>query len=148
LRAAGLAAAPVVAPVVAGRGGVLARLKAEWSAVVGDELAAVAWPEALGRDGALKLRVDPAAALELQHRVPLVIERINGFFGRPAIARLVIVQGSLPLRRRLRRRAPPALAPVDEGALDAQLNGIADPELRGALARLGRLVMARPKPEE
>ena len=39
----------------------------------------------------------PAAALELQHRAPLLIERVNLFFGRPAVTRLILVQGPLPL---------------------------------------------------
>src|SRR5712691_815753 len=98
MRAAGIAAARLAAPIVAHRGGgVLGRLKAEWTAVVGAELAATTWPEALGRDGALKLRVASNIALDLQHRAPLVIERINRFFGHAAVARLVLVQGPLPL---------------------------------------------------
>ena len=98
LRPAGEAASRDRGPIVArGGGGVLARLKAEWSAVAGAELAAQAWPEKLGRDGALKLRVAPGFALDLQHRAPLVIERINVFFGRAAVTRLVLVQGTLPL---------------------------------------------------
>src|ERR1700687_3222286 len=57
-RAIGTAVARGASPIVARRGGgVLGRLKAEWAAVVGDELAAATWPASLGRDGALKLRV-------------------------------------------------------------------------------------------
>src|SRR5215204_4760066 len=82
LRPAGEAASRVAAPIVArGGGGVLARLKAEWSAVAGAELAAQTWPERLGPDRALKLRVAPGFALDLQHRASLVIDRINLFFG-------------------------------------------------------------------
>ena len=111
----------IAAPIVArGGGGVLARLKAEWSAVAGAELAAQTWPEKLGRDGALKLRVAPGFALDLQHRAPLVIERINLFFGRAAVTRLVLVQGPLPLagsapagpRSRRRPRLRPETMPA------------------------------------
>ena len=88
LRPAGEAASRVAAPIVAlGGGGVLVRLKAEWSAVAGAELAAQTWPEKLGRDGALKLRVTPGFALDLQHRASLIIDRINVFFGRAAVTR-------------------------------------------------------------
>jgi hypothetical protein len=143
LRAAGIAASRVAAPIVArGGGGVLGRIKAEWAAVVGAELAATTWPEALGRDGALKIRVVSSFALDLQHRAPLVIERINNFFGRSAITRLVLVQGSLPLPARP-RRAPPAPLGADEAkALEARIAQIADPELRAALTGLGHLVLA------
>ncbi|HEX3863918.1 MAG TPA: DciA family protein [Stellaceae bacterium] len=146
LRAAGAAAARVAGPIVArGGGGVLGRLKAEWPAVIGGEWAASTWPDALGRDGALKLRVLPHAALEIQHRAPLVIERINLFFGRIAVSRLVLMQGPLPLAP-ARRVVPPArLTAADETVLDAQVADIADPELRAALSGLGQLVLAQPR---
>jgi hypothetical protein len=116
-------------------------LKAEWAAIVGPEWAAVTWPTSLGRDGALKLRAASTAALELQHRAPLLIERINLFFGRPVISRLTLVQGPLPLA------SPPTgpvcrpLTPGEAKALDAQLSEIAEPGLRDALARLGKAVI-------
>ncbi len=143
LRAVGIAASRLAAPIVARRGGgVLGRLKAEWAAVVGAELAATTWPEALGRDGALKLRVASSIALDLQHRAPLVIERINLFFGHAAVARLILVQGPLPLAAPPATAMPTPLAAEEAKALDTRLGDIADPELRAALARLGRLVLA------
>ncbi len=143
LRAIGAAASRVAAPIVARRGGgVLGRLKAEWAAVVGEEFAAATWPAALGRDGALKLRVASSVALDLQHRAPLVIERINLFFGYAAVARLVLVQGPLPLPVPPRPAPPAPLSAAEAKALDARLAEIADPELRAALARLGQLVLA------
>ena len=142
MRAVGAAAARLAGPIVARRGGgVLFRLKAEWAAVVGAELAAVSWPEALGRDGTLKLRVAPTIALDLQHRAPLVIERINLFFGHAVVVRLVLVQGPLPLPAPPPPPPPVPLIEEEAAALDAQLAEIADPELRAALAELGRLVL-------
>ena len=142
-RAAGIAGSRVAAPIIARRGGgVLSRLKAEWAAMVGEELAATTWPAALGRDGALKLRVASSIALDLQHRAPLVIERINLYFGREAVVRLVLVQGPLPFPA-LPRPAPQApLSAAEAKTLDSRLAAIADPELRAALARLGQLVLA------
>ncbi|MBV8776159.1 MAG: DUF721 domain-containing protein, partial [Alphaproteobacteria bacterium] len=82
-RAAGAVSARLVGPVVARHGGGLTgRLKAEWAAIVGPELAAATWPDSLHRGGTLRLRVAPAKALEVQHRAPLVVERVNLFFGR------------------------------------------------------------------
>ena len=143
LRAAGIAASRVATPIVARHGGgVIGRLKAEWAAVVGTEFAAATWPEALGRDGALKIRVVSTFALDLQHRAPLVMERINLYFGRSAVTRLVLVQGTLPLAARPRPMPPLPLAAEAAKALDARLGEIADPELRAALAGLGQLVLA------
>ena len=111
-------------------------------AVVGTELAALSWPEMLGRDGALKLRVAPGHALELQHRAPLLLERINNFFGRGVAARLVLLQGPLPLAAPPAPERPRRLTEDDAKGLDASLSAVADPELRAALAALGRLVLA------
>ena len=145
LHAVGAAAARVARPIVARRGdGVLGRLKADWRAIAGDDVAVTAWPETLGRAGVLKLHVAPTAALELQHRTPLLIERINLFFGRRVVERIALVQGPLPLAA-----APPPAAQPDSlsaaaaAALDARLAGIADPALREALCGLGRLVLGR-----
>ncbi|HVC54539.1 MAG TPA: DciA family protein [Stellaceae bacterium] len=140
LRAAGIAAARIAAPIVAKRGGVLARLKAHWAEAAGDEFAAIAWPEALGRDGGLKLRVLPGFALELQHRAPLLIERITLFFGHAAVTRLALVQGPLPLAAQPRPAAPAPLSAAAQQSLDSRLAGITNPELRAALAGLGQLL--------
>ena len=141
-RAAGANLARIVPPIVARHGGgLLARLKAEWVAIVGPELALSCWPEGLARDGALKLRVVPAKALELQHRAPLVIERVNLFFGRAAVARLSLVQGPLPLVPAAPREASRPLVSGEAAALDRQLESVANPELRDALARLGRRII-------
>ncbi|HEV8678702.1 MAG TPA: DciA family protein [Stellaceae bacterium] len=148
MRPAGIAAARVAGPIVAGRGGVLGRLKAEWAAIVGNELAAMTWPVSLGRDGALKLHVASRIALDLQHRAPLVIERINLFFGHQAVARLVLIQGPLPLAAAPEPPPAAALSTAEATALDARLAGIADPELRAALTRLGQLVLARARHRE
>lgn len=151
LRPIGDAASRIAAPIVArGGGGVLARLKAEWSAVAGAELAAQTWPEKLGRDGALKLLVAPGFALDLQHRAALVIDRINIFFGRAAVTRLVLVQGSLPLAGPVAAGSgsrAPAVPPTGDDAsmLDSRLAGVDDPELRAALAELAELVRGAPR---
>lgn len=142
-RAVGLMASKLAAPVVAKRGGgVLVRLKADWAAIVGPDWALVAWPAALGRDGALKLCTAPAAAIELQHRAPLLIDRINLYFGRPAVTRLILVQGVLPRPPEPGNPAPRLLGAGEDKALEERLSAIADPALRTALARLGRAVIA------
>lgn len=141
-RAVGVAASKLAAPVIEKRGGgILVRLKADWAAIVGPDWTDVTWPTALGRGGVLKLRAASAAALEIQHRAPLLIERINGFFGRPVITRLALVQGPLPLPSPPGGRFLRVLLPGESTALDERLADIADPELRAALARFGRAVI-------
>ena len=142
-RAVGVAVSKLGAPILAKRGGgLLVRLKTNWPAIIGADWAGVSWPVSLSRDGGLKLRVAPTAALELQHRAPLTIERINVFFGRHAVTRLILVQGPLPL---CTAPSAPAAAPLVAGnteAFDERLDGISDPELRRALRQLGHTVIA------
>ena len=141
LRPLGGAVARLTAPIVAKGGGLLARLKANWPAIVGKELDAATWPSGLSRDGVLKLRVAGGQALEVQHRTPLLIERINLFLGREALARIVLVQGPLPLPPRRQQPASPPLSASETQALDDQLAPVSDPDLRDALARLGRRIV-------
>ncbi len=154
MRAIGASVPEIAAPVLAkhglGKEGVgAAQLVSEWPAIVGETLAKASWPIRLTfprgerREGTLRLRVLPALALEIQHREPVLLERINGYFGYRAVARIAIVQGPPPLPD---RPAPPVLrplAPEERRTLDARLDEIADPDLRAALDRLGSAIIGK-----
>jgi hypothetical protein len=143
-RALGVAVSKLSAPVAVKRGGgVLVRLKADWPAIVGSEWAAAAWPAAFGRDGALKLFARPSAALELQHRAPLLIDRVNLYLGRAAVSRLVLLQATLPFVAATSDPAPRSPGAGRTEAVEA-LSGITDPGLRAALERLARAVSIAP----
>lgn len=121
---------------------------ADWPAIVGPELAASSLPERLvfphgaRSGGTLHVRVSGALALELQHLEPQVIERINGYFGYAAVARLKLRQAPIPPRRVRRPDAAP-LPPAAAREIDSAVAGVADPDLRAALAGLGRALRAR-----
>lgn len=114
-----------------------------WSEIVGPRYADVSAPESIrfpaGRrgDGTLTLSVAGAHAPMLQHVTPEIIERVNRFFGYPAVARVAIRQGK-PASPPRPRRAPPrpdAPVPVELGE---SLRAVADPELRAVLEALAR----------
>ena len=124
----------------------------DWPTIVGPELAARCTPIALrggagGRGGAtLELAVRSGAALELQHAAPQLVERINGHLGWPAVARLVLRQRPLPetsATEPTEARSPRerAVDPEVERALEADLAGLAEAELREALHALGRTLL-------
>ena len=143
-RALGVAVSKLAAPVAAKRGGgVLVRLKADWPAIVGSEWAAAAWPAAYGRDGVLKLLARPSAALELQHRAPLMIDRVNFYLGRTAVSRLVLLQATLPFGAATVYPAPRFPDADSTEAVEA-LSGITDPGLCAALERLARAITIAP----
>ncbi len=119
-------------------------LVTDWAAVVGSTIAERSLPLRLSftggerREGTLHVRVSGALALELQHLEPLVLERINGYFGYRAVGRLRIHQGPVPGLAGPRR--PPASAPTAEA--EAEIGGllstVEDEALREALRGLGR----------
>lgn len=139
-------------PAFAARGIAQASLIAEWAAVVGPKLAAHCLPERVAfpsgeRTGAtLHLRVESGPwAVEIAHQEPQIRERINGFFGYGAVARLRLIQGPLPRRPAKANRPPRPLDPQEKADLDARLAPIEDPELKAILERFGRSVMGRDK---
>ena len=121
-----------------------------WSEIVGERYAKVSSPESIrfptGRKGGgvLTLLIDGAHAPLIQHLTPLIVERVNRFFGYPAINRIVFRQGKLP---RVDAPAPrrPNLSPVPKELGDG-LREIADPELRACLESLAAQIAATSGP--
>jgi hypothetical protein len=150
LRAVAASVAHVARPALKKRGLAQGRLLTDWAEIVGPKLAEQSRPEKLvparGADGGgtLELRVAGPWAVELQHLAPVLIERINRYFGYEAVGRLRLVNA--PPSGRPAAAQPPAL-PHDaaaEAALEASLAGIEDAALREALASLGRALLESP----
>ena len=78
----------------------------------------------------LTLLVEGAHAPLIQHLAPMIIERVNRFFGYAAINRIVFRQGKPPAPAARPER--PQLRPVPK-ELGEGLREIADPELRACL---------------
>lgn len=139
-----------VSDLIAGAGGAAFRrfgfiqhsVVTRWAEIVGERYAAVSSPESIrfphGRksEGVLTLIVEGAHAPMLQHVVPVIIERVNRFFGYPAIERVSFRQG------RVARPARPNAAPVAPMPVSAELGDslrqVADPELRAVLESLAQ----------
>ena len=140
----------VLEPAARRRGLAEAKLLTEWPTVVGPMLATRCHPIRLsarpdGPGGVLVLHVAGAAALELQHSEPQILERINGYFGYGAVGRLRLVQAPLP--RSKARASPPAscgLSDAEEIEIAQAVREIRDPDLRAALSELGRTLKSSP----
>jgi hypothetical protein len=125
-----------------GRGTSIAGLQANWSAIVGADMARSTQPDALlsgrgGRAGAktLRLRVSGAAALEVQHMSGQLVERVNAFFGHRVVEDIRLQQGIIA--RAPAPRLPPKPTPAAKQVAEQKVADVKDPELRAALARLG-----------
>jgi hypothetical protein len=123
------------------RGFQQAELVTRWAEIAGGTLAEHCFPSRLSQakaDGAmLTLVADDRAALELQHQTPKLIDKINTYFGTAVVSKIKVVAGDIP-RALSRRAAKRPLSADEEAALKTCVQAVEDPELRDALARLGR----------
>ncbi len=133
----------VTRPVFGRHGFVNGALVVDWAAIVGSAVAShtlpmrIKFPPKARAEGTLVVKVASSAfATELQHLEPLILERINGYFGYRAVARLNLRHGPLPPRRAA--APPPEPDPASAPPAAAALARVDDPELRAALERLGR----------
>jgi hypothetical protein len=128
-------------------GFVQSSIVSRWGEIVGKRYAAVSSPESIrfpaGKrsDGVLNLIVEGAHAPMMQHVAPVIVERVNRFFGYPAVARVAFRQGLVQIARVKTRAAPPSLRPIPVELGDS-LREVADPELRACLEALARGVAA------
>ena len=119
----------------------LGALLAHWEAIAGPRIGGISFPVKVSRarktDEAaiLTLALPSAWMTELQHESPLLLKRINAFFGHRAVREIRLVSRSAPPRAAPSR--PRALSKSEEASLDGAVSMIADERLREALKRLG-----------
>jgi hypothetical protein len=124
-------------------GFVQSSIVSRWPEIVGARYAAVTAPESIrfppGKKskGVLTLVVEGAHAPMMQHVAPVVMERVNLFFGYPAVDRITIRQGAVQAAKSKTRPAPPSPGPIP-AELGDSLREVADPELRACLESLAR----------
>jgi hypothetical protein len=128
-------------------GFVQSSIVSRWREIVGERYAAVSSPESIrfppGKraEGVLNLIVEGAHAPMMQHVAPVIVERVNRFFGYQAVARVSFRQGLVQIARARTRAAPSSLRPIPADLGDS-LREVADPELRACLESLARGVAA------
>jgi hypothetical protein len=124
-----------------------AAIVTRWAEIAGPEIAEhseplkIQWPRGERDEGGaatLVLRVEGPAAIEIQHLSGIILERVNRFFGWPAVGRLALRQA--PLARRAGKIVPQPPDPAVTAAVAARLPQTMDDDLRQALARLGAAI--------
>lgn len=145
----------LVDPILARRAGINTMLLGAWSEIAGEDFADCTRPEKIAwqrrasesggddgfQPGTLTVACEGARAMFLAHSQDQLVQRVNAFFGFPAIQRIRIVQKPVhPVERR--PKGSPKLDSGREKRLAGMLEEIEEPALREALERLGRGVMA------
>jgi hypothetical protein len=123
-------------------------LVTRWAEIAGADIARHAeplkmqWPRPVEgqpqEPATLVLRVEGPAALEIQHKSDVLLERVNRFFGWHAVGRLALRQA--PLSRRERPKPPPPPDPKEVEKVAKTLSAVEDEALKDALARLGAAI--------
>jgi hypothetical protein len=127
-------------------GFVQSAIVSRWAEIVGEKYAGVTAPESIRfpqgkRDsGTLNIVVAPAWAPMIQHVEPAIMERVNLFFGYPAVIKVSIRQGEV--QRGEARNIRPELVPLPTD-LGESLRTVADPELRNVLEAVARGVATK-----
>lgn len=142
-----------LAPALKAQGFAGRAIVALWPEIVGERLSLrsrplkIDWPRRRPAPGetpdpaTLVVRVEGAFALDMQQAGPLVLERVNTHLGWRAVGRLVLKQGPVSAPVAAARAAPPDAATRERIA--GQVSGVADPDLRAALERLGAAIAQR-----
>ena len=145
----------LVDPVLARKAGINTALIGSWDEIVGENFAdctrpeKISWPrrnnELAGdsggmEPGVLTIACEGSRALFLTHAQGELIQRINGFFGYPAIRQIRIVQKPVRPTQKIRRK-PRALTASEAARLKTMTSDIENENLRAALDKLGRAVI-------
>jgi len=94
----------------------------------------------------LEVAAEGGYATQIKHIEPILIERINTYFGRRAVDRIAIIQRAMPAPRDRQRREEISISNESAEMIKAVTVDTRDPELRQALQRLGQ-EMASEKPD-
>lgn len=137
--------APGITDLCGKAGFAVVEVVTHWDEIAGPQLGPrsqpvrLQWPKGPNPEPAtLVVRVEGPYAIELQHAAPVLLERINAYFGWRCVGRIALRQGPVPVRT---RPAPPP--PPDPGTMKAvrdEMGRFEDEALAQSLAKLGALV--------
>lgn len=132
------------------------KLIAQWSHIAGSDIASKSVPTELkfqrkpekekggSPQAILILSVQPAFALEFSYQKGLLIERLNVFFGYPAIKDIKIIQNSVIMdnQKATKAKSKP-LTLQQQKQIDEVTADIKDNDLQTALKNLGKAIASR-----
>jgi hypothetical protein len=142
-----------------GRGFAEAGLITEWASIVGADVARMSRPVQLAfrqgerKGGVVTVECGGAAALELQHLKPQILDRINSHFGYAAVAELRFKQGaalgsgrSMSRSRTAKRDSKPP-TPTEIAETTAAVEALPEGEIKASLLRLGIAIRRDKRPK-
>lgn len=154
MRQIGRSISDLLDPLVAKRANVDLSLALAWQQVAGEKLAGrtqplkILWPQRQHADeafkpGTLLLAAEGSVVLDLQYQSSELLDRINRFFGYPAVNRIKIEQKPIVRFRERQKPVEPVLSQAEQAELATSLERIDDAGLRETLLRLGTRVLGK-----
>ncbi len=137
---------PIAKPMLKKFGFQELHLFEHWQEIVGTDLSSDCVPLKYARGtarqpgGTLLMRVSGHRALEVQHSLPQIIDRINRFLGGAAVNRIRLVQGPVDQESRHRPHRLQPLTPHQKQAVIDQTKDIENDGLQRAMQRFGERV--------
>ena len=147
LLAIGKFAIRTAAPALQKRGFHQSDLISHWEEIVTPEFAIHTSPQKLifprgnRTGGILTIRTPAPLALEMQHLEPLLLERVNTFFGYRAVDKIILMHSSSMSAKKINK--PNRVVSVDKSSIrliESQTEDIHSESLREALRSLGKAV--------
>lgn len=151
---------PLTKQLLGQRGFMQMDLLAAWNAIVGEDMAQFSLPQKLlfpkdsHADGCLTIMVPAGAfAMEIAQNERRIIDKINAYFGYPAVKKIKILQNGTPqdflIRKKPIDKVKKTVVSAEEESYITELTkDIEQPELRDAIADLGRMVLLQQKKQE
>ncbi|MBQ8481836.1 MAG: DUF721 domain-containing protein [Alphaproteobacteria bacterium] len=145
---------PLLRQLLGNNGMLFLELLNSWEEIIGKELSAYCLPQNIifkkdmRIDGCLNISVlSGAFALEIQQKQRQIIEKINSFYGYPAISTLKIIQSANPDNFLLNKKPidkvkKKVVSESEESYITELTKDINDNELRKTLENIGRHVLS------
>jgi len=122
----------------------------QWREIAGPNLSACTLPLKItyGKErgekiSILHLLVEPAAALEVQHQIPVLIEKIKIFYGNQSIARIALIQGAGTIGKAPKPEKEPQSDPKAVKTMETWTKEMKASGLKDSLISLGEQILMR-----
>ncbi|MBR1825499.1 MAG: DUF721 domain-containing protein [Alphaproteobacteria bacterium] len=153
-------ALPIMRQLLGQRGFMQMDLLTSWNSIVGEDMAKYSLPQKLvfpkdsHSDGCLTIMVPAGAfAMEIAQNEQRIVDKINSFFGYPAVKKIRILQNGtaqdfIKEKKPIDKVKKTVVSDKEESYITELTRDIERPELREAVENLGRLVFSQHKKQE
>lgn len=134
-----------LAPLLGKKGFIQADILAHWEDILGKALSQGVFPVSVafnkGGQAVLNVKaVSGAYAVEFTARTPEILQRINSYFGYPAVTDIRMTQGAVPAKKPAKKQPAPRISEQKQAEAEQIASEIEDENLRRAAAELGTLI--------